>query len=171
MYERSFLLYDFEFSDSAQRSSLELKCQDFLLDYYLIANLRLIFVACLLNSANNVFFVIALFVIWSDIRGSPVDVGRSSSPLINRRENKGDRHLLSSPFQTGRPPDAQFFFFFLQRRNNCCWHSLLQSRLALAIQSGNRSFRLQVVSPTGRFAYTEVDSLTQVKSIPLHTNK
>ena len=31
-----------------------------------------------------------------------------------------------------------------------------------------RSFRLQVVSPTGRFAYTEVDSPTQVKSIPLH---
>jgi len=33
---------------------------------------------------------------------------------------------------------------------------------------GNRSFRLQVVSPTGRFAYTVVDSSTQVKSISLH---
>ena len=30
------------------------------------------------------------------------------------------------------------------------------------------SFRLLVVSPTGGFAYTEVDSPTQVKSIPLH---
>ncbi|XP_067024035.1 uncharacterized protein [Acropora muricata] len=34
--------------------------------------------------------------------------------------------------------------------------------------NGNRSFRLQDVSPTGRFAYTVVDSPTQVKSIPLH---
>ena len=33
--------------------------------------------------------------------------------------------------------------------------------LAKILSGGNRSFRLQVVSPTGRFAYTGVDSSTQ----------
>ena len=44
----------------------------------------------------------------------------------------------------------------------------VQIVVLLLLKEGNRSFRLQVVSPTGRFAYTEVDSPTQVKSIPLH---
>ena len=36
------------------------------------------------------------------------------------------------------------------------------------VQQGNQSFRPQVVSPTGRFAYTKVDSPTHLKSIRLH---
>ena len=76
---------------------LELVCQDFLLDYYVIVNLRWIFYY-VYQIVQTVFFVIALFVIWSDIQGSLVDVGQSSSRLINWRKNKGGRHLLSRLF-------------------------------------------------------------------------
>ena len=113
---------------SAQRSSLELVCQDLLLDYYVIVNLRWVFVTCLLNSANIFFSHCLVYdMIWYSRQSSWC--GRSS-PLINWRENKGGRHLLSRLFQTGRPPDAHivlvFFFNFVTtvvgtlRYNLCC---------------------------------------------------
>ena len=156
MFERSFLLY-VEFSDSAQRSSLELKCQDFLLDYHMIVNLRWIFVACLLNSANSVFMSLPFFSqLWSHIfRGSPVDVGRSSTPLISWRENKGDRHLLFRlPNWSAATRCPLLSFFFLQLRNNCCWHYPLQSLLfkdRLALPELIRVLKYAKVSWTNLF--------------------
>ena len=49
--------------------------------------------------------------------------------------------------------------------------NMLYSRIAvvcLMYCTGNRSFRLQVVSPTSRFAYIEVVSPTRPKSFRLH---
>ena len=48
--------------------------------------------------------------------------------------------------------------------DNACFHPFV---CCVAAREGNDQWRMSVVSPTGRFAYIEVDSPTQVKSIPV----
>ena len=53
----------------------------------------------------------------------------------------------------------------------CPWVSedvVIGTASILIYYMGNRSFRLQVVSPTSRFAYIEVVSPTRPKSFRLH---
>ena len=97
----------------------------------MIVNLRWIFVACLLNSANSVFFVIALFVIImiSYISRQSSWCGSKQHPSYKLAGKQGQPAFTFPPFPNWSTTRCPLFFFFLQLRNNCCWHYPLQSLL------------------------------------------
>ena len=119
---------------------------------------------------QTVFFVIALFVVWSDIRGNLVDVDRSSFRLINWRENKGGWHLLSRLFQTDRPPNAQMFLALFFRNFITTVVDTLRYNLSCLIKDRSALAELIRVLKYAKVSWTNFFNNQNVSKVPNRFN-